>query len=266
VFADLFAIARWKTASCRIADFHRGQKKGLPLTRRSRIRPASRRLDLRRACRRPATESTSKKARAKGGWGRARGGLCRNNGADVDLKLKQRGVRGLDAIIGGHNHDRLPARPVAGSGKTTGDETPALNGKFPRRVGTSSRKPEGVDRIPVTSCCFPSFPISFNPDSRCRRNPKNNIESFPAAPDKEGKLEGGSLPPNNPPNPPTPPTPTPTTPPPPTPSHTKPPQTTKHPPPLLCFGVGLQPLVFIAVTNEGPALFADATSNGSFAS
>ena len=45
--------------------------------------------------------------------------LLSHNGMDVDLKLASR-VRGIDAILGGHTHDGMPA-PVLisnGGGKT----------------------------------------------------------------------------------------------------------------------------------------------------
>lgn len=65
---------------------------------------------------------------------RARGAqavvLLSHNGMDVDLKLASR-VRGLDAILGGHTHDGVPA-PVAvkNAGGTTLVTNAGSNGKF----------------------------------------------------------------------------------------------------------------------------------------
>lgn len=65
---------------------------------------------------------------------RARGAqvvvLLSHNGMDVDLKLASR-VRGLDAILGGHTHDGMPA-PVAvkNAGGTTLVTNAGSNGKF----------------------------------------------------------------------------------------------------------------------------------------
>ncbi|MCO4891112.1 thiosulfohydrolase SoxB [Cupriavidus sp. WGtm5] len=56
--------------------------------------------------------------------------LLSHNGMDVDLKLASR-VRGLDAILGGHTHDGVPA-PVAvkNAGGTTLVTNAGSNGKF----------------------------------------------------------------------------------------------------------------------------------------
>ena len=56
--------------------------------------------------------------------------LLSHNGMDVDLKLASR-VRGLDAILGGHTHDGIPA-PIAvkNSGGTTLVTNAGSNGKF----------------------------------------------------------------------------------------------------------------------------------------
>ncbi|MBP0631925.1 MULTISPECIES: thiosulfohydrolase SoxB [unclassified Cupriavidus] len=56
--------------------------------------------------------------------------LLSHNGMDVDLKLASR-VRGLDAILGGHTHDGMPA-PVAvkNAGGTTLVTNAGSNGKF----------------------------------------------------------------------------------------------------------------------------------------
>ncbi|MBI5891078.1 MAG: thiosulfohydrolase SoxB [Nitrosomonadales bacterium] len=56
--------------------------------------------------------------------------LLSHNGMDVDLKLASR-VRGLDAILGGHTHDGIPAPiPVKNSGGTTLVTNAGSNGKF----------------------------------------------------------------------------------------------------------------------------------------
>ncbi|SOY40909.1 thiosulfohydrolase SoxB [Cupriavidus taiwanensis] len=56
--------------------------------------------------------------------------LLSHNGMDVDLKLASR-VRGLDAILGGHTHDGVPAPvPVKNAGGTTLVTNAGSNGKF----------------------------------------------------------------------------------------------------------------------------------------
>ncbi|WP_439671059.1 thiosulfohydrolase SoxB [Cupriavidus necator] len=56
--------------------------------------------------------------------------LLSHNGMDVDLKLASR-VRGLDAILGGHTHDGMPAPvPVKNAGGTTLVTNAGSNGKF----------------------------------------------------------------------------------------------------------------------------------------
>ncbi|MGY2489776.1 thiosulfohydrolase SoxB [Cupriavidus sp. CP313] len=56
--------------------------------------------------------------------------LLSHNGMDVDLKLASR-VRGLDAILGGHTHDGMPAPvPVKHAGGTTLVTNAGSNGKF----------------------------------------------------------------------------------------------------------------------------------------
>ncbi len=56
--------------------------------------------------------------------------LLSHNGMDVDLKLASR-VRGLDAILGGHTHDGIPAPvPVKNAGGTTLVTNAGSNGKF----------------------------------------------------------------------------------------------------------------------------------------
>ncbi len=56
--------------------------------------------------------------------------LLSHNGMDVDLKLATR-VRGIDAILGGHTHDGVPAPTrVANAGGTTLVTNAGSNGKF----------------------------------------------------------------------------------------------------------------------------------------
>ncbi|HET7136361.1 MAG TPA: thiosulfohydrolase SoxB, partial [Casimicrobiaceae bacterium] len=56
--------------------------------------------------------------------------LLSHNGMDVDLKLAAR-VRGIDAILGGHTHDGVPAPTrVANAGGTTLVTNAGSNGKF----------------------------------------------------------------------------------------------------------------------------------------
>jgi len=56
--------------------------------------------------------------------------LLSHNGMDVDLKLASR-VSGLDAILGGHTHDGIPAPiPVKNAGGTTLVTNAGSNGKF----------------------------------------------------------------------------------------------------------------------------------------
>ncbi len=56
--------------------------------------------------------------------------LLSHNGMDVDLKLASR-VRGLDAILGGHTHDAVPAPVrVSNPGGTTLVTNAGSNGKF----------------------------------------------------------------------------------------------------------------------------------------
>ncbi len=66
-------------------------------------------------------------ARAKGAQAVV---LLSHNGMDVDLKLASR-VRGLDAILGGHTHDGVPAPVrVRNAGGTTLVTNAGSNGKF----------------------------------------------------------------------------------------------------------------------------------------
>ena len=66
-------------------------------------------------------------ARAKGAQAVV---LLSHNGMDVDLKLASR-VRGIDAILGGHTHDGVPAPViVSNAGGKTLVTNAGSNGKF----------------------------------------------------------------------------------------------------------------------------------------
>ena len=72
-------------------------------------------------------QKTVDEARAKGAHAVV---LLSHNGMDVDLKLAGR-VRGIDAILGGHTHDGIPAPvTVANSGGQTLVTNSGCNGKF----------------------------------------------------------------------------------------------------------------------------------------
>ncbi len=75
----------------------------------------------------PALQKVAEEARAKGAQAVI---LLSHNGMDVDLKLASR-VRGLDAILGGHTHDGVPAPViVANPGGRTLVTNAGSNGKF----------------------------------------------------------------------------------------------------------------------------------------
>jgi len=91
---------------------------------------------------------------------RARGAqavvLLSHNGADVDLKLASR-VRGLDAILGGHTHDALPAPVLVGK---TLVSNAGCNGKFvgvlDLQVGKSGVSAHRYKLLPVFSNLLPA--------------------------------------------------------------------------------------------------------------
>jgi len=75
----------------------------------------------------PGLQAAVDEARAKGAQTVV---LLSHNGMDVDLKLASR-VRGLDAILGGHTHDAVPAPViVANPGGRTLVTNAGCNGKF----------------------------------------------------------------------------------------------------------------------------------------
>ncbi|MGB7184325.1 MAG: thiosulfohydrolase SoxB [Burkholderiaceae bacterium] len=77
--------------------------------------------------REPRLQQTVDEARAKGAQAVV---LLSHNGMDVDLKLASR-VRGIDAILGGHTHDGMPAPvTVTNPGGKTLVTNAGSNGKF----------------------------------------------------------------------------------------------------------------------------------------
>ncbi len=75
----------------------------------------------------PGLQAAVDEARAKGAQAVV---LLSHNGMDVDLKLASR-VRGIDAILGGHTHDAVPAPVVvANPGGRTIVTNAGSNGKF----------------------------------------------------------------------------------------------------------------------------------------
>jgi sulfur-oxidizing protein SoxB len=97
-------------------------------------------------------------ARAKG----AGRGLLSHNGMDVDLKLASR-VRGIDAILGGHTHDGVPAPVVV---KNAGGKTlvtnAGSNGKFLGVLDFDVKDGKVADfrykLLPVFANCLPADP------------------------------------------------------------------------------------------------------------
>ena len=84
--------------------------------------------------------------------------LLSHNGTDVDLKLASR-VRGIDAILGGHTHDALPAPVVVGKTLVT---NAGSNGKFlavlDLRVAGDGIKDYRYRLLPVFSRLLPADP------------------------------------------------------------------------------------------------------------
>lgn len=88
--------------------------------------------------------------------------LLSHNGMDVDLKLASR-VRGLDAILGGHTHDGVPAPvPVKNPGGTTLVTNAGSNGKFLGVLDFDVRNGKVVDfrykLLPVFADFLPADP------------------------------------------------------------------------------------------------------------
>ena len=82
--------------------------------------------------------------------------LLSHNGMDVDLKLAAR-VRGIDAILGGHTHDGVPAPVVVGKTLVT---NAGSNGKFlavlDLKVGTGGVEDYRYRLLPVFSDLLPA--------------------------------------------------------------------------------------------------------------
>jgi len=88
--------------------------------------------------------------------------LLSHNGMDVDLKLASR-VRGIDAILGGHTHDGVPAPTrVKNGGGTTLVTNAGSNGKFLAVLDFDVRQGRIVDfryrLLPVFSNLLPADP------------------------------------------------------------------------------------------------------------
>ncbi len=88
--------------------------------------------------------------------------LLSHNGMDVDLKLASR-VRGIDAILGGHTHDGVPAPTiVANGGGRTLVTNAGSNGKFLGVLDLDVRAGKVVDfrykLLPVFSHLLPADP------------------------------------------------------------------------------------------------------------
>jgi len=89
--------------------------------------------------------------------------LLSHNGMDVDLKLASR-VRGIDAILGGHTHDGVPAPSlIANGGGKTLVTNAGSNGKFLGVLDFNVRGGQIVDYryklLPVFAiCCPPTRP------------------------------------------------------------------------------------------------------------
>jgi len=92
--------------------------------------------------------------------------LLSHNGMDVDLKLASR-VTGLDAILGGHTHDAVPAAiPVRNARGTTLVTNAGSNGKFLAVLELDVRGSAVQDTN--TGCCR-SSPTRSSPTHRCKR-------------------------------------------------------------------------------------------------
>jgi sulfur-oxidizing protein SoxB len=97
-------------------------------------------------------QSVVDEVRAKGAWAVV---VLSHNGMDVDLKMASR-VRGIDAILGGHTHDGVPAPVVVTNpgGKTLVTNA-GSNGKFlallELEVGASGVKDYRYRLLPVFS-------------------------------------------------------------------------------------------------------------------
>jgi sulfur-oxidizing protein SoxB len=84
--------------------------------------------------------------------------LLSHNGMDVDLKLASR-VRGIDAILGGHTHDGVPAPVVVGKTLVT---NAGSNGKF---LGVLDLKVSGSGVEDYRYRLLPVFSNLLSPDA-----------------------------------------------------------------------------------------------------
>ncbi len=90
--------------------------------------------------------------------------LLSHNGMDVDLKLASR-VRGIDAILGGHTHDGVPAPMiVANARRPHARHQRRQQRQVPRACSTSTSRP-ARSPISATGCC-PSSPTCCPPIRR----------------------------------------------------------------------------------------------------
>jgi sulfur-oxidizing protein SoxB len=100
----------------------------------------------------PRLQSLVDEVRAKGAQAVV---LLSHNGLDVDLKLAAR-VRGIDAILGGHTHDAVPAPVLVGKTLVT---NAGSNGKFvgvlDLKVGSSGAQDYRYRLLPVFSNLLP---------------------------------------------------------------------------------------------------------------
>ncbi len=102
--------------------------------------------------------------------------LLSHNGMDIDLKLAGR-VRGIDAILGGHTHDAVPAPTIVGKTLVT---NAGSNGKFLAVLDleVKNRKVEGFryKLLPVFSNLLPADPEMFALIEQLRQPFKAKLE------------------------------------------------------------------------------------------
>ena len=90
--------------------------------------------------------------------------LLSHNGMDVDLKLAAPRRPGIDAILGGHTHDGVPAPiEVSNRGGKTLVTNAGCNGKVSRRARSRSASPARVagyryQLLPVFANLLPRRP------------------------------------------------------------------------------------------------------------
>jgi sulfur-oxidizing protein SoxB len=111
--------------------------------------------------------------------------LLSHNGMDIDLKLAGR-VRGIDAILGGHTHDGVPAPTiVANAGGKTLVTNAGSNGKFLAvlDLDVRNRRVEGFKYklLPVFSNLLPADPEMLSLIAALRAPFKSRLEEPLAA-------------------------------------------------------------------------------------